>query len=75
MDEYYQLYDSGALMAIDSHANKLSADRHRDRVNRGRKVLVPTVVAAQVIRKPATQAGLGRARRLSAPTLTTLVTC
>jgi hypothetical protein len=57
------VYDSGALIAIDSRRNKLTADRHRDRVNRGLRVLVPTVVAAQVIRKPTVQAGLRLALR------------
>jgi hypothetical protein len=57
------VYDSGALIAIDSRRNKLTADRHRDRVARGVKILVPTVVAAQVIRKPETQAALRLALR------------
>jgi len=52
------VYDSGALIAIDNPRDRSAANRHRRRLDRGRKVLVPTVVAAQVVRKPATQAGL-----------------
>jgi PIN domain len=52
------VYDSGALIAIDNPRDRSAANRHRRRLDRGRKVLVPTVVAAQVVRKPATQVGL-----------------
>ncbi len=52
------VYDSGALIALDSPRNRAAVDRHRRRLDRGRRILVPTVVAAQVVRKPATQAGL-----------------
>jgi hypothetical protein len=57
------VYDSGALIAIDNARDRSAADRHRRRLDRGRKILVPTVVAAQVVRKPATQAGLMLALR------------
>jgi PIN domain len=57
------VYDSGALIAIDSLRNRLAADWHRRFLDAGQKILVPTVVAAQVIRKPATQAGLMAALR------------
>jgi hypothetical protein len=52
------VYDSGALIAIDNPRDRSAANRHRRRLDRGGKVLVPTVVAAQVVRKPATQVGL-----------------
>jgi hypothetical protein len=57
------VYDSGALIAIDSFRNKLAVERHRDWIGRGRKIFVPTVVAAQAVRKPATQARLMLALR------------
>jgi hypothetical protein len=36
----------------------MAVDRHSKRVGLGLKILVPTVVAAQVVRRPATQARL-----------------
>jgi hypothetical protein len=56
------IYDSGALIAISSRQNWAAFDGHLKRVALGR-VLVPTVVAAQVVRKPAIQARLMRALR------------
>jgi predicted nucleic acid-binding protein len=57
------VYDSGALIAIDSQRNRLAADWHRRFLETDQKIFVPTVVAAQVVRKPATQAGLMAALR------------
>jgi hypothetical protein len=56
------VYDSGALIAISDSRNWAAFNAHLRRVARG-LVLVPTVVAAQVVRKPATQARLMRALR------------
>ena len=55
------VYDSGALVAIADPRNRAAVDRHRERLSRGRKIMVPTVVAAQVVRKPAVQARLMKA--------------
>lgn len=52
------VYDSGALIAIGNRGNRVASERHERRIGRGVKILVPTVVAAQVVRKPATQAPL-----------------
>jgi hypothetical protein len=57
------IYDSGALIAIDDVRNRAAADRHRDWIGRGRKILVPTVAAAQAVRKPSAQARLMLALR------------
>jgi hypothetical protein len=57
------IYDSGALIAISDRQNWAAFDAHRSRVARRDRVLVPTVVAAQVVRKPAVQARLMRALR------------
>jgi hypothetical protein len=56
------VYDSGALIAISDRRNWAAFNEHLRRSARG-LVLVPTVVAAQVVRKPATQARLMRALR------------
>jgi hypothetical protein len=56
------VYDSGALIAISDRRNWAAFDAHRKRVARDR-VLVPTVVAAQVVRKPSVQARLMRTLR------------
>jgi hypothetical protein len=56
------VYDSGALIAISDRRNWDAFNTHLRRVAVG-QVLVPTVVAAQVVRKPATQARLMRALR------------
>jgi predicted nucleic acid-binding protein len=57
------VYDTGALIAIADRWNRTAFDRHIDRIARGAKILVPAVVAAQVVRSPATQARLMRALR------------
>jgi hypothetical protein len=57
------VYDSGALIAISDTRDRTALDRHRDLVRRGDKILVPAVVAAQVVRRPATQVHLMRALR------------
>jgi hypothetical protein len=57
------VYDSGALIAIDGGRNRAAVDRHRDWIGRGRKILVPTVAAAQAVRKPTAQARLMLALR------------
>ena len=57
------VYDSGALIAISDRRNWPALKRHADRITRGVKVLVPAVVAAQVVRRPATQVRLMRALR------------
>ena len=57
------VYDSGALIAISDRRNWPAFKRHGDRITRGVKILVPAVVAAQVVRRPATQARLMRALR------------
>jgi len=57
------VYDSGALITIGDVRNPAAFDRHRDRIGRGLRILVPAVVAAQVVRRPATQARLMRALR------------
>lgn len=55
------VYDSGALIAIDDRRSRAGFDRHMKRLARGSKVIVPVVVAAQVVRDPATQVRLMRA--------------
>lgn len=57
------VYDSGALIAIGDVRKRAAFDEHRDRVGRGLRILVPAVVAAQVVRRPATQARLMRTLR------------
>jgi hypothetical protein len=52
------VYDSGALVAIDDRASSAAFDRHMKRLARDNKVFVPAVVAAQVVRDPASQARL-----------------
>lgn len=51
------LYDSGALIAIDS-GNELSFRRHLSRMTARDHVIVPAPVAAQVVRDPRRQARL-----------------
>jgi hypothetical protein len=55
------IYDSGALIAIGARHSTSALSQHRDRLLRGAKILVPAVVAAQVVRRPVTQAPLMRA--------------
>lgn len=57
------VYDSGALIAISDRRNWPALKRHSDRIADGVKILVPAVVAAQVVRNPSTQARLMRALR------------
>jgi hypothetical protein len=57
------VYDSGALIAISDRRNWPALKRHADRLTRGVRILVPAVVAAQVVRNPATQARLMRVLR------------
>ncbi|MDQ2875429.1 MAG: PIN domain-containing protein [Actinomycetota bacterium] len=57
------VYDSGALIAIADLRNRTAADSHRGRLVHDMKILVPAVVAAQVVRKPATQVPLMLALR------------
>ena len=56
------VYDSGALIAISDRRNWDAFNAHLRRVAVG-QVFVPTLVAAQVVRKPPTQARLMRALR------------
>jgi hypothetical protein len=51
------VYDSGALIAIDSRDIE-QIDSHDRRIARGHHVIVPAPVAAQVVRNPARQARL-----------------
>jgi hypothetical protein len=57
------VYHSGALIALDNLRNRSAADRHGRFLQLSHKILIPTVVAAQVVRKPGTQAGLMMALR------------
>ena len=56
------VYDSGALIAIDS-GNELSFRRHLKRITERHRVIVPAPVAAQVVRDPRRQARLMTALR------------
>ena len=56
------VYDSGALIAIDS-GNELSLRRHQKRITARHHVIVPAPVAAQVVRDPRRQARLMLALR------------
>jgi hypothetical protein len=56
------VYDSGALIAIDS-GNELSFRRHLNRITERDHVIVPVPVAAQVVRDPGRQARLMTALR------------
>lgn len=56
------VYDSGALIAIDS-GNELSFRRHLKRITARHRVIVPAPVAAQVVRDPRRQARLMTALR------------
>lgn len=57
------VYDSGPLIALADVRNRAAFERHKDRVVRGLRILVPAVVAAQVVRRPEAQARLMRALR------------
>ena len=56
------VYDSGALIAIDS-GHELSFRRHLKRIAARHRVIVPAPVAAQVVRDPRRQARLMAALR------------
>ncbi len=56
------VYDSGALIAIDK-GNVAALRRHETRLNELDQVIVPTPVAAQVVRDPRRQARLMLALR------------
>jgi hypothetical protein len=58
---YVTVYDSGALIALDDPRNWKAGLAHNRRVERNERILVPSVVAAQVIRNPPKQARLMRA--------------
>jgi hypothetical protein len=57
------VYDSGALISLDDGRRRSPIDRHRRLLQLSHKILVPTVVAAQVVRRPEAQARLMRALR------------
>jgi hypothetical protein len=57
------VYDRGALIAIGDVRSRVAFDRHGDLAGRGLKILVPAVVAAQVVRSPAAQPRLMRTLR------------
>jgi hypothetical protein len=57
------VYDSGALIAIGGGTSMTAFQQHIGRIAAGVQVLVPAVVAAQVVRRPAVQARLMRALR------------
>lgn len=52
------MYDSGALIAIDSRRNTAQLERHQERLAGGDHIIVPALVAAQVVRDPRRQARL-----------------
>jgi len=52
------VYDAGALLAADDPKDRSRLDRHRRRLTRGHRVIVPAVAAAQVVRDPVRQARL-----------------
>jgi hypothetical protein len=52
------VYDSGALISIADRRNRSAFDNHRRRLANRLRILVPAVVAAQAVRRPATQVGL-----------------
>jgi predicted nucleic acid-binding protein len=52
------VYDTGALISIADRRNRTAFDNHRRRLADRLRILVPAVVAAQVVRRPARQAGL-----------------
>jgi hypothetical protein len=57
------VYDSGALIAIDSHHASGQLDDHQTRLGDGDHIIVPAPVAAQVVRDPRRQARLMLALR------------
>ncbi|SRR5581483_9946630 len=57
------VYDSGALIAIDSRRDSVPLQRHSALLASGYKVIVPAPVASQVLREPHRQARLKLALR------------
>jgi len=57
------VYDSGALIAIDSLRDGESLNEHKKRLVHGHRIIVPAPVAAQVVRNPRRQARLMLALR------------
>ena len=55
------VYDSGALIALESGGDQLALHRHRSLLKDEHRILIPAVVAAQVVRQPDRQARLMRA--------------
>jgi hypothetical protein len=55
------IYDSSPLIAISEERNLTALRQHRDFLLNGVRVLIPAVVAAQVVRSPVRQARLMRA--------------
>jgi predicted kinase len=53
------VYDAGMLIAMEKADGK-ALDKHRRFLRRGAEVIVPAVVAAQAVRRPARQAQLMR---------------
>jgi len=49
------VYDSGALIAIDSRGNIEELNDHKNRLAQGDLIIVPVPVAAQVVRDPRRQ--------------------
>ena len=49
------MYDSGALIAIDSRGNIEELNDHKNRLAQGDLIIVPVPVAAQVVRDPRRQ--------------------
>ena len=52
------VYDSGALIAIDSRHDSKQLERHEWRLACGHHIIVPAPVAAQAVRDPRRQARL-----------------
>jgi predicted nucleic acid-binding protein len=57
------VYDSGALIAIDSRHASGQLDDHQTRLGDGDRIIVPAPVAAQVVRDPRCQSRLMLALR------------
>jgi predicted nucleic acid-binding protein len=55
------VYDSGALIALDRRPGLVALERHCKFIAAGFRILVPAVVAAQVVRNTARQVRLMRA--------------
>jgi predicted nucleic acid-binding protein len=57
------VYDSGALLAIDTHRGTAQVSNHQRRLARQHRIIVPAPVAAQAVRDPRRQARLMLALR------------